>query len=364
MSPRRTVLLAGLAGLLLLAGGGVLGLVLPGALQESRDYEAAPRCAAGRAAPECRWEGPVAVTGREYRSGKPGSYHLQLSRGGRAPQWVKMKGEGFGGGDVYDAVGPGDSVTAVYWRGLVREVAFRDMRQKTGDHPSTAYRLPFGGGLTLASAGLGCAVAARHARRTAGRPRIRNDWRVTIPLVSGVFYGAAGFAVSLQLTDSMASALVACAAVGAVVLTAALSLASVQRRLERLPSPVVPVRPRVPYGEVVVPGKVLGDVPYALPGHTHLVAAPGMLASVPGAGPVRRGAYPKPLPGPRAYLPPTLTPLRVRFPRPDDPAGGPAKPHLIECRDGAREVLLAVDRQATDQVLGALAARAPAPPVP
>ncbi|MFI2431276.1 hypothetical protein [Streptomyces sp. NPDC018693] len=348
--------------LLLLAGIGVLALALPGAVREGRDYEAAPRCPAHQPAPECRWQGLVTVTGKEYRSGKPGSYHLQLSRDARTSQWVKMGQQGFGiDRDVYDAVEAGDTVTAVYWRGLVREVAYQELRQGTDDHPGTAYRLPLGGGLALLSLGAGITSVAWRAWRTAGRPRARHDWRALIPMMSCTLYAMANFAIAVRGTTSMAVSLVVSGGVGAVILTVALVRARVQLRRERRPSPTVPVHPQVPYGEIVVPGKVLGNVPYALPGHTHLVAAPGLLASVPGAGKVRRGTYPDPLPGPRAYLPSTLTPIRVREPRAEDPAGGPAECHVIECRDGAWEVLLAVDIRATGQVLGAFASRNPAP---
>ncbi|MFW6695691.1 hypothetical protein [Streptomyces sp. MAR4 CNX-425] len=358
---RRPALVGGIGGVVLLAGAGILALLLPGAVQEGRDYDAAPRCPAPQPEPECRWQGPVTVTDKEYRSGRPGSYHLQLTRGGRAPQWVKMKEGGFGGGDVYEAVDPGDTAAATYWRGGVREVAFGELRQRTEDHPALAYRLPYGGGLALLSVGACLLSAYRHVRRFAGRPPVRNDWRVSIPVASCVLFGVASLVISMYVTDSLTSALAGSAAAGAVILAVALPRAAVQRRRERRPSPAIPVPPQVPYGEVVVPGKVLGDVPYALRGHTHLVAAPGVLASVPGGRPAGRGKYPKPLPGPRAFLPPTLIPLRVRAPRAEDPAGGPKKCHIIECRDGDRQVFLAVDEQATGQVLGALTSRSPAP---
>lgn len=156
-------------GVLFLAGILLLSLILPRGLEEKRAYESAPRCTGAQPSSECRWRGLVTVTGKERRKdGKHKPYYLRFSRGGESSQWVEMKG---GVDTVSKAVEPGDTVTATYWRGLIREVTFAGRRTATEHDPADDYGASVFGAILLFIAGLtSIAVAWRRSLRLRRAP--------------------------------------------------------------------------------------------------------------------------------------------------------------------------------------------------
>ena len=101
----------------------------------------------------------------------------------------------------------------------------------------------------------------------------------------------------------------------------------------------------LPVSETVLPAHVWGEVPYSREGDRFLFVGPSGMA----AGPAPGG-----MAGRSGWFPP-LTFVRLHPAKSSDPrCGGLHDPLLVECRDGAREVLVAANREHVPWVLGGL----------
>ncbi|MBB1260470.1 hypothetical protein [Streptomyces alkaliterrae] len=340
---------AGCWGLLGLALGVVAAALLlvhvPERLERERDFDAVGRCAADRPPAECR---RLAATVREavseHRNRK--TYHrLTLTDAGGTTHRVEMLGRH----PVFDAVSPGDPVTMTVWREQVRRVDFGELRQETTATPTGAYRLTAAAGLSTLAVSLGFLWAAWWwARRHTESPE-REPRQVTVVVLAALGGAAIAFVAPLATDDLRTALLVAAVGEVPVAVVAALLVRHHRRRAGRS----FDVTPRRPEKERCFPGTVLGEVPYAVPGYDHLVAAPGLLAATP--DPTGRVAR-RPLPG-------TLVVERVRLPHRGDPGGTPGPgSHVVQCRDGGTPVFIVTDRADVPWVLGALGPRREALP--
>ncbi|MEV6047976.1 hypothetical protein [Streptomyces xanthochromogenes] len=366
-----------------LVAGWLLLVTVPHALDVERAFTAAGDCPVAEVSTECRhtvaatvtstaadhqhrstyyWlglghaqDGPVALPGRLKAS--------PHTRGpGRAvaavPRRIKMDGRT----PVFALVRPGAALQLTYWRGEIRYVEYRSLRQYTTADPRGGYRLPLAAALFLLSVGVACLRGAYcSARRATGVPGAagpievsgsagsagsagaasQEPWRITLPLASVLLISCFAFGTP-WVTGGVPTA-VLLTTVGAVPVLA--GSAWVTHRRRRRTTDTIKVAPLAPFVEECFPGTIRGEVPYSQEGFGYLVAAPGLLASTP--DPFGRLA--------RCPVPRTLTVVRVRPPYWTDPGPRPAPgSQVVECRDGPTPVYVVTEHCYSAWVLGAL----------
>ncbi|GAB2871479.1 hypothetical protein [Streptomyces mayteni] len=332
-------------GLLLVLVAGWLFALVPGRLDARDAWEAAPACAAGEPAADCRAPVPATVVRTEDEArGKGVRYWLVVTEAGAdTERYVRMQGRE----PVYDAVRPGDEVTLTYWRGEIREVGFATGIQSAYASPFQGWQLPLGFGLMMLSFGLSVLWMAWWIRYRYPRTTHAVPWQSTV-VVGAVLLGTVGVVASMASAGVPQALLVTAAAIPPVAgLTALLGWWWLRRarHAERVEH-IVAVLP----GErMIVRATVQGDVSYSRPGFDFLVLGDGRPAATP--DPAGRVAL-------RA-LPEALTVLGVRPFRPGDHNAWPNAYGwdgvVIECRDGAAAVLIAARRRDAPSILGALA---------
>ncbi|WP_438292668.1 hypothetical protein [Streptomyces sp. HUAS TT7] len=347
---------------LVLVAGWLLLATVPRTLDEERAFASAAGCPVAEVSTECRRTVTATVTSatadHKHRStyywlgighlqegpgvlpGRLKSGPLRASSAARpaagVPRRVKMDGRT----PVFAAVRPGAALHLTYWRGEIRYVEFRGLRQYTTADPRGGYRLPLAAALVLLSVGGACLRSAYCWVRPA-EPPAHEPWRITVPLASVLLISCFAFGTP-WVTGGVPTALLL-TAVGAVPLLAgAVWLA---RRHHRRTTDTIKVTPLIPLGEQCFPGTIFGEVPYSYEEFGHLVAAPGLLAATPDpAGRIARRPVPR-----------TLTAVRVRPPYWTDPGPRPAPgAQVVECRDGATPVYVVTEQRYTALVLGAL----------
>ncbi|SFB88167.1 hypothetical protein [Streptomyces aidingensis] len=347
---------------LLLTGLGVAvpAVMLPPALADGRAYAAAAPCPGGTAAvdpaADCLLTRQAAVTGKDVTGrGDNKKYFLVLGFPDGTRQRAQL------GKNSQQKFETGEPVTVVSWRHEIREITTRDgERLTTRAHPAGGYIAPMMVAVLATPVGgslLWMAHWLRRLRRTGRSPASVGRRHTSVPFVTAVLYGfAAMIAVALSPSAPAAAAGAGGVAVGAVLLGA---LAWRRQRNKAGPKAaglLAATGVRVPVAETVIPARVSGEVPYSRTDCDHLVLSPaGVAVTSDGRG---RGLR-IPLPGSLAF---------VRLHR-GDAVGridGVARPLLVECRDGDREVLIAADRGHVPWILGALWPRLPgaAPAVP
>ncbi|MFG3282624.1 hypothetical protein [Streptomyces sp. NPDC048111] len=347
--------------LVLVAGWPLLATV-PQSLDAERAFASAPNCPVAEATSECRHTVSATVTSaaadhqhrstyywlglgrmRDWPGALPGRLKASPPRGvpggpaAAPPRRVKMDGRT----PVFAAVAPGAELRLTYWRGEIRYVEFRGLRQYTAQDPRGGYRLPLAAALVLLALGGGCLSGAHRAARRATEPPEHRPWRLAPPLASGLLICCCAFAVP-WVTGGVPTALLL-TAVGAVPVLA--GAAWLTHRRHRRTTDTVKVAPLVPQASECFPGIILGEVPYSHEEFRHLVVAPGLLASTPDPGgrAVRR------------TVPHTLTAVRVRPPYWTDPGPRPAPGwQVVECRDGTTPVYVVTEHRYCGWVLGAL----------
>ncbi len=358
---RSAVLVPAVIGVvLMLAAGWLLLATAPHALDEERAFASASNCPAAEVSTECRHTITATVTSaaadhkhrstyywlglgdvQEGSGALPGRLKASPAKvpASRAtpPHRVKMDGRA----PVFAAVRPGATLHLTYWRGEIRYVEFRSLRQYTTADPRGGYRLPLAGALVSLSVGVACLRAAYCSARRATESPVHEPWRLTLPLGSVLLIVCFAFGTP-WVTGGVPTALLL-TAVGAVpVLSGAAWLTHRHRR--RTPD-TIKVTPLVPLVEECFPGAILGEVPYCHEGFRYVVAAPGLLAATPDpSGRIARRPVPR-----------TLTAVRVRPPYWTDP-GPRAAPdcQVVECRDGATPVYVVTEQRYVPWVLGAL----------
>ncbi|MFE5212764.1 hypothetical protein [Streptomyces sp. NPDC056600] len=318
---------------------------LPRPWGDLRAYEAAPVCRAGRAVEDCRTVTRAEVTEVErLRRGSRGAYRLTLRLADGSVRKVTMAGlRGGLGASV------GERAGIVVWRGSAVEVAQGPHRDTVTGSPLLAWRPPLVFLLLLTPATVAALWTAGWLRRRQRGLGRRVTGREAVPvgvvLVAAVVAAVGGLPIGLSASgpeDALRAGawLMAGAAVVAVPFVLRTSARPPRERRD------VPVGPRTPAEERVVPGFVRGDVPYSKEGFDRLVVGPGLLAATPDpAGRVARVRVP------------VLEVVRVRESWPDEalPQGrGSAPTQVVECRDADREVLIVARAEDLPEVLGAL----------
>ncbi|MGA4841657.1 hypothetical protein [Streptomyces sp. G45] len=347
---RASLVTAGLAVALLLVSG-FFSAAVPDALARERAYVSAPACAPGARSQGCTTTVSATVRGRDERSrGRDTRYWLRVAeRDGGAVRRVRMSGS-----TLYDVVRAGDRVALTSWRGEVRRVRFGTAVEETAASPVGDWRLPLGVGLGTGPIALGFLGTAWWSRRRYATAAHASPWQLAVGIVGGALLGCVGF-VAAQVSPGVGESLLVTAL--AVLPVAALTAlcAGLLRRRQRRAVDTGDIVPVVPDGRRCVRAAVLGDAsygPYGAEGFDHLVVGDGPPAVTP--DPDGRVA--------RRPLPPTLSVVGVRAPRPDDwpllAGGGTYDTVVIECRDGGATVLVVLDRADAPVVLGALRAAA------
>ncbi|MFF3979162.1 hypothetical protein [Streptomyces sp. NPDC001828] len=362
---------------LLLVAGWLLLVTVPHALDVERAFAAAGDCPVAEVSTECRHtvEATVTSTAADHQHRSTyywlGLGHVQDGPGalpgrlktsppmhppGRAvaapPRRVKMDGRT----PVFAVVRPGAALQLTYWRGEIRYVEFRGMRQYTTADPRGGYRLPLAAALFLLSVGGACLrsgyCSARRATGSTGSADAvgaagsagsvpQETWRIIVPLAAVLLIAC--FAFGTPWATGGVPTAVLLTAVGAVpVLTGA---AWVTHRRRHRTTDTIRVAPLSPSVEECFPGTIRGEVPYSHEEFGYLVAAPGLLASTP--DPFGRLA--------RVPVPRSLTVVRVRPPYWTDPGPRPAPgSQVVECRDGTTPVYVVTEHCYSAWVLGAL----------
>ncbi|WP_372409166.1 hypothetical protein [Streptomyces luteireticuli] len=328
-----------------IAAGVLLLGVVPRLLAEQRDFEAATACPAGVVSQDC--ERPVAATVQKTwteRHNKTTKYWIRLTESDGSSHTIRMSGEEWDERPVFRAVKAGDRVTDWYWRGQVRFIEFKGVRQDTHEVPTNDYRIPAGIGMALIPFSLVLFWSAYWLARKGATSPLRSPWQLAVPQVAGLWVMGVG-PVSVAFTPGMTDALWFTALGSAPGLLVAAVWAMAKARADRRKgTDTIEVTPRIPEQEEHFPGFVIGDVPYSMAGFGHLVAGPGYLASTP--DPTGRIA--------RRTVPRTLVVERVRPPYRWDPGDNHKGCWIAECRDGEEQVLIAAEDIHMPWILGAL----------
>ncbi|MBT2383534.1 hypothetical protein [Streptomyces sp. ISL-11] len=215
---------AGLA--LVLTAGFLLFVTVPDRQATGRAFATASACVADEPATDCRKTVDTTVKKIRTTSDADATYYwLTLAEGGGATHQVELSGPG----PVFGAVLAGDRVSATLWRGKVRYVEFRGMRQYEADEPKDAYRFPLGAGLCLLGLGTTGLWFARWTCRRAPRDPALDPWRLTLGLTSGLVLSLLAV-FSPIMTDTASTALLVTGSGAVLVALAAFALSRPLRR--------------------------------------------------------------------------------------------------------------------------------------
>ncbi len=335
----------------ILTGAGLLLGPVANAVNAARAYDAATPCGQ-RQTRDCLTVAPATVVGpwTEETHLRHADIIFATADGSRQVLALDRKYEG----DLFPA---GARVRLISWHGEVRDVEYGSGRSAgtspTTDNPHLAHQVPLAWAMGMIPFGLGLlwlvvwsAFFSAHSRRS-------TPWQVMVPLLGTTAIALAGSTTAV-LADEVAVTLrwTAIAAAMTVPVTVAFHLWAVAR------GDTVAVEPRRDGREHVFQAWLLGDRsgPDGMPAHSHLVVGPGVLAFTNEP----TGAFR------RAPLPAGLVLERVRrllTSNPDAMAlhGDAGRGCLVaQCRDGEREVLIAVHRRNMPWLVGALPQTEPA----
>ncbi|MFE9464927.1 hypothetical protein ACFYNW_14875 [Streptomyces virginiae] len=332
-----------------LAGAGLLLGPVANAVDRQRAFEAATPCARGQTR-DCLSTAPATVVGR-LDNGSLRHADIEFATADGTSQVITLDYK------PDERHFPADRpVRLVAWRGAVTAVQYGNGptagSSPTTDHPRDAHQAPLAWALGLVFAGAGAlwlvtwtaAFSTRSLRNAPPGAAVPYVWLVTVAV-------AAPF--TAMLTDGVPQSLFWTAVAAAVLLciTVALCRSQVDR------GGVIEVAPRRDGREHVFPALVLGDRsgPGGTYAHSHLVVGPGVLAFTNDP----TGAFR------RDPLPAGLVLERVRRLLPSDPdaivANDVGRACLVaQCRDGEREVLIAVTPRNMRWLVGALPRTDPA----
>ncbi|UUU19614.1 hypothetical protein [Streptomyces sp. DSM 40750] len=338
---------------LVIAGVGTPAVMMPSALADERAYTAAPQCPVGtppEAPGDCLSRRNATVLGKDTTGGgKYKRYYLVLGFADGSQQRVRLQS----GVSNQKKVEQGEPVTVTGWRHEIREITTRDDELLTTTaYPVSSYLplmlvavslTPLGGSV------LWMAYWVRRLRRTGRSIESVGRWHTSVPFVTAMLYAiVAVAAVVASPTPAVGAAAAGVAAAGAVLI-AALRWRGERAKAERRAAALLAgVQVGVPVTELLLPARVLGDVPYSREDCDHLVVGPAGLAATPDP---RGMAGRIPLPASLAFV--RLHARVALAPR----TTGLVRPLFVECRDGDREVLIAADRDHVPWILGALRAQ-------
>ncbi|PSM45173.1 hypothetical protein C6Y14_03605 [Streptomyces dioscori] len=337
-----------------LAAAWLLLISTPAAIAEGHAFRTASRCASndsasddsasgGSASDDClRTVGARIDRTEDVRGRKTPSYRLYVVEADGTEGRATLGGSP----SERPAATSGADVQVTYWRGQIRYVDLAAGRKYSHADPRDDYKPVATAGLAIGLYGTGflwcwlwMALHSRVAKRA-------HPWDIGLPFLAAVCLALVG-AFAPWATDDMGAALLLVGEATAVAV-AVCAVTAVLLRRRRRGDDSIDVPPVVPTEEQHFPGRIVGGVPYAEHG-THLLAAPGLLATTMGhPGVAHRRAVPR-----------TLTPLRVRHPYWSDPSPTDLRGQawVLECEDEGVPVLIVVHRQHMPWVLGALTPR-------
>ncbi|MFD6969732.1 hypothetical protein [Streptomyces sp. NPDC059979] len=342
----RTAMGLGAAAMLI---GAVL-LLVPVRIADAaaRDFAAADTCAPGlppRERAQCLSPEPATV--ERYGRGGRGdtSTYVEVVLGDGRTRHLDLQGDGF-------RVEPaqGDPVRLVGWRGEVRYVVYGSGAPRTvftDANPHTAYAAPFGWGAFLLLFGPVLLWIGFWQSRLSHRSRRASPWQVMVPSLALGFLSVGVLTAAMISELRIERLLLVC---GAGLALAALVIGAVWiYKALRGESDTVEVKARRDDREHVFIAHVLGDDTGFGPG-PYLVVAPGVLAfSVDPTGAFRRA------PLPSGLVLEQVRPVFASDPGAMDLYGRYEPTYLVaQCRDGEREVLIAVPRKRMPWLVGAL----------
>ncbi|MEW9513799.1 MULTISPECIES: hypothetical protein [Streptomyces] len=326
----------------------LLVLLMPDALSGRRAFEAASPCVlqSGREH-DCLWVVGARVERTEPRKDwkKTRSYWLHLSEADGRTTRTRLEGRP----SDADAVRPGTTVEATYWRGQIRYV---DVPAEPRHRYTTAdVRDDYEDHWVMGSLVAGFALSAlwrtywwaRHS--TVSRRAF--PWQVTVPAAGFTALGfACAFAPLLANGPREALGLAGVAAVPVAALCASAALLMSRRRRG---DDALILPPRMEEEERAFPGSVWGD---ALRDHADaaaLVVGPGYLASAEDEYDTEE----------RREMRMDLVPVRLRPRYWSDPEASHlgAGTLVLECESGGGPVRIAAGRRHMAYVLGALESR-------
>ncbi|MEU7727631.1 hypothetical protein AB0B78_20690 [Streptomyces sp. NPDC040724] len=352
---RATTLSIGIGTAALLAGALLMLGPVRSADAAARDFAAAQACAPGpapSAQAQCRSSVPATVE-RYWKTGaRSTAGHIEVVPHGDGQRQILDLERDF----RLRAPASGDEVRLVGWRGEVRYVTYGPGYGRTvftEANPYTAYAVPFGWGAFLLFFGAILVWIGSWQRWLSHLSRRAAPWQVMVPTVMLALLAAGAPALALAggvrieeaLSVSGTGVGLAVLVIGAVWLYKAL----------RGESDTVAVEPRRDDREHVFTAHVLGDDTGFGPG-PYLVVAPGVLAfSVDPTGAYRRA------PLPSGLVLEQVRPVFASDPGAMDLYGRHEPAYLVaQCRDGEREVLIAVARKNMPWLVGALPQADPA----
>ncbi len=344
-----TTLPIGMGAVALLAGALLMLVPVRTADAAARDFAAAQACAPGlpsRVEAQCRSSVPATLERYGMSGGLSRTEHIEVVRGDGRRQRVDLEQ------DFHRTVpAGGDAVRLVSWRGEVRYVTYGPGYAHTAfteANPYRAYAVPFGCGSLLLVLGTLLVWVGSWQRWLSHRSRRADPWQVGVPTVTLIFLavGVVGLPVigDLRIEEALSMS-----GAGAGLAVLVIGAAWLYQRV-RGDSDTIVVAPRRDERVHVTEAQVLGDNTFFGP-KPYLVVAPGVLAfSIDPTG--THGRTP---------LPSGLVLERVRPVLASDPgakdlyASRSARPYLVaQCRDGEREVLIAVPRKNMRWLVGAL----------
>ncbi|MCX5199090.1 hypothetical protein OOK31_35280 [Streptomyces sp. NBC_00249] len=353
---KQTVLPIGLGGIAMLIGVFLLLVPVRSADAAARAFAAAQPCAPGltpRQQAQCLSSVPATVERVRTTGRRAQVTHIDAARGDGTKQHLDMQWTG-----IEQLVAQGEQVRLVSWRGEVRSIAHgaRFSRSTFTDrNPYTAYAVPFAWGAGLLLGGPVMVWIGCWQRWLSGRYRRAAPWQFMVPAVAGalvaVHVPVTAVALNLRIEEALRWS-----GIGAALIVLVAGAVSLYKALRGEPD-TIEVAPRRDDKQRVFGALLLGDRsgPGGTHAHSRLVVGPGVLAFTDDpAGAFRR----KPLPA-------ALVLERVRPLFASDPDQTAASELGIgclvaQCRDGERELLIAVRRKDMPWLVGALA---PAEPV-
>lgn len=320
----------------------------------ARDFAAADTCAPGlppRERAQCLSPEPATVEryGKDESGGTYASVQVVLGDG--RTRRIDLEGAGF---RVEPAKGA--PVRLVSWRGEIRYVVYGSGAPRTAfteADPYTAYTVPFGWGAFLLLFGPVLLWIGFWQSRLSHRSRRASPWQVMVPSLALGFLSV-GVLTAAMTSDLRIERLLLLCGAGLALAVLVIGAVWLYKAL-RGESDTVEVEPRRDDRTHVFTARVLGADTEFGPG-SHLVVAPGVLAFT--IDPT--GAFG------HSPLPSGLVLERVRPVFASDPGAmelyGRYEPTYLvaQCRDGEREVLIAVPRKRMPWLVGALPKAEPA----
>jgi hypothetical protein len=331
-----------------LFGLGVL-VMLPSALADGRAYTEAPPCPESVRSPldagECRKSQEAVVLNlKESGGGDSKRYYVTLVIEGDE-YLVRIRGSRSNVGKVE----VNQPVVVSSWRHEVREFATDDGPVHAVGYPVDSYKGPLMAAVSAVPMGGSLMWMARFERSLKRKGRSIEsvgNWTGSVPALTAIVGGLVAM-ISAAAPPNITASLIAlsCTTVGTVLIGGLLWSRQRRRSMRASAGLLAEIPAYSPTSEMVIPARVLGEVPYSRVGDNYLVVGPAGLAAC--SDPRGMAGRSRPFP-PLDFV--RLHPTQKR----DHRFGLIQDPVLVECRDGEWEVLIAASRVHMPWILGSV----------